>query len=119
MIKSVPAIGLTVLGRSTAHDLNEFADKVIAVLISYVLCNTVDLLICTDDLLCSFFDPVICQVILKRHTVLFPEDLSQVRVVNMIFVSEILKADVFSVILLDLSFDLGQDSVRDAFSKFR
>ena len=70
------SVGLTVFRRGTSHDLNEFADKIVAVLVSDVFRNTVYLLIRIDYLAGSFPDPVICQVVFERLPVFFPEDLS-------------------------------------------
>ena len=52
--------------------------KIVAVLISDVFRDPVDLLVSIDDLLGSFLYPVICQVILKGCTVLLAEDLPQI-----------------------------------------
>ena len=110
-IKSSPPVGLTVLGRGASHDLNEFADKIVAVLISDILGNSVYLLIRIDDLPGSFPDPVICQVILKRHPVFFSEDLSQIGIIDMVFVSKILQADIVRIVFLYLRFHFGKYSV--------
>ena len=75
-LKLVTPVGFPVLGWRTSHDLNEFADKIVAVLVSDVFCNTVYLLIRIDNLAGSFPDPVICQVVFERLPVFFPEYLS-------------------------------------------
>ena len=70
------AVGFAVLRWRAALYFNEFADKVVRILIAYILCDLVDLLLGIDDLLGCFLDPIICQVVFETHPVFFPKDLA-------------------------------------------
>ena len=116
---SGPLVVFSVLGRRTAHDLYEFAYKIVAVFISDVFRYAVDLFVGVDDLSGSFFDPVICQVVFERHPVIFLEDLAEIRAVDMISVAQILKTDVVCIILLYVSFNICKDTPRNVLAEFR
>ena len=79
----------TILGRRTSLCFNEFADKVITVPIPDIRCDLIDLFIRTDKLTGRFIDPIVCQVIFERLVIFLPEDLAQVRTVNVILLPQI------------------------------
>ena len=62
------------------------------------------------------FNAVIVQVILEGYPVGFPEELAQVRAVDLVFQSQILKRQVLCVVLPDILFHVVHDAASDIFA---